>query len=98
MPECRDVLRLLPDYVENAGRASRPALERHLAGCPECAGEERALRRLRGLLRSLPQQHLAPERRTRLLMEFRKQRSASRRSLRQSPLAHSDAPDDSSRT
>jgi anti-sigma factor RsiW len=49
----------------------RQWLSRHLAVCPECAREERALRRTNELMGALPPMKLNPRTRARLVDRFR---------------------------
>ncbi len=64
---CPKVLALLVDYLENRlPPETRADLERHLAGCPDCVAYVRTYRSTVGLLRSLDEESLPPELRTRL--------------------------------
>lgn len=72
--DCADVVRLLPAMLEDAiEMRTRRWLTRHLAACPECAREERALRRTRELMGALPPMKLNPRTRARLVDRFRQE-------------------------
>jgi hypothetical protein len=69
--DCADVVRLLPAMLEDAiEMRTRRWLSRHLGACPECAREERALRRTRELIGALPPMKLNPRTRARLVDRF----------------------------
>jgi anti-sigma factor RsiW len=52
---------------------ARQWVSRHLAACPECAREERALRKTSELIGALPPMKLNPRTRTRLVDRFREE-------------------------
>jgi hypothetical protein len=73
--DCADVIRRLPAMLEDAVEMrTRRRLRRHLAACPECAREERALRRTSELLGAVPPVKLNPRTRARLVHRFRQER------------------------
>lgn len=77
--DCTDIATRLDDFIEDAvAGAVRRRIEDHLAGCPECARSARALRQTRSLLRKLPPERLTPDRRERILEEFRAHSRADR--------------------
>jgi hypothetical protein len=71
--DCADIAIRLDDFIaDDVAAVLRNRIEDHLARCPKCACEARALRQTRNLLGSLPPRRLTPDRRERILEEFRK--------------------------
>ncbi len=67
MARCSEVVRLLIDYVEDRLPENRRAdLEQHLTGCGSCAAALNTYRSTVSLLRSLNEEDLPEELRTRL--------------------------------
>ncbi|PYR76000.1 MAG: anti-sigma factor [Acidobacteria bacterium] len=65
--KCRDVVRLLADYLEHQLPADEhAALERHLERCQRCVTQLRTYQSTVSLLRSLREDELPPELRLRL--------------------------------
>ena len=74
--DCADTAKRLDDFIEDAvAGVLRKRIEDHLAECPECARAARALRQTRSRLQTLPPLRLTPDRRERVIEEFRKHSS-----------------------
>lgn len=71
--ECRQAVELVSDYLDRSlSRRQRRRLERHLAGCPNCAAYLEQMRVTIALTGAIEPEDLDPEVLERLLDVFRK--------------------------
>ena len=62
MPDCRDIVRLLADFLEHQlPHDVQSQLERHLAKCPRCVAQLKTYESTVSLLRSVKEEELPEE-------------------------------------
>ena len=62
MPRCKDIVRLLADFLEHQLPPDVHArLEQHLAACPHCLGQLKTYETTISLLRSINEEELPQE-------------------------------------